>query len=188
MIRIFEQYSSKKSKSMLGLVGSSWERRIVSEIDSAMNKWIDAIPDHCAWFHAFAHHVLNQFWASVAVRWNPHQQNPTFFNQSATLMCFYYEIQILVHRPFILHAATFPMSRSSLCICTAAARASSHILALLLPNKAALPYLSTCAFSSCIVLLLNIWGAKKLGLPADPKRHMQDIFKCLSYLNAHSQR
>jgi hypothetical protein len=47
------QYSSNKSKLMLGLVGPSWEQRVVSEIDSALNKWIDSLPDHCACFPSF---------------------------------------------------------------------------------------------------------------------------------------
>ena len=34
---------------MLGFVGQKWEQHIVAELDSALNKWIDAVPDHRAY-------------------------------------------------------------------------------------------------------------------------------------------
>lgn len=39
-------YATNKSKVLLGLVGPDWEQRIVSDLDSAMNKVVDSIPDH----------------------------------------------------------------------------------------------------------------------------------------------
>jgi hypothetical protein len=41
------QYSIKKSKASLGFVGQDWEQRMVAELDSALNKWMDSLPDHC---------------------------------------------------------------------------------------------------------------------------------------------
>ena len=41
------QYSINKSKILLGFVGPQWEQHIVAELDSALNKWIDTVPDHC---------------------------------------------------------------------------------------------------------------------------------------------
>lgn len=43
------QYSINKSKILLGFVGPQWEQHIVAELDSALNKWIDTVPDHCKW-------------------------------------------------------------------------------------------------------------------------------------------
>ena len=40
------QYSINKSKALLGFVGQQWEQHIVAELDSALNKWIDSVPDH----------------------------------------------------------------------------------------------------------------------------------------------
>lgn len=40
-------YTINKSKAILGFVGPTWEQHIVSELDSAMNKWLDSVPDHC---------------------------------------------------------------------------------------------------------------------------------------------
>ena len=41
------QYPINKSKSLLGLVGPQWEKHIVAELDSALNKWVDSVPNHC---------------------------------------------------------------------------------------------------------------------------------------------
>jgi len=40
-------YSNKKSKLLTGLIGDQWEERVVTELDSSMNKWKDSLPDHC---------------------------------------------------------------------------------------------------------------------------------------------
>ena len=45
---LFVQYSINKSKSLHGLVGPQWEKHIVAELDSALNKWVDSVPNHCA--------------------------------------------------------------------------------------------------------------------------------------------
>lgn len=39
-------YSNKKSKLLTGLIGDQWEERVVTELDSSMNKWKDSLPDH----------------------------------------------------------------------------------------------------------------------------------------------
>ena len=40
------QYSTKKSRIILGYVGKGWEQRIVMALDSALNKWVDYVPEH----------------------------------------------------------------------------------------------------------------------------------------------
>lgn len=39
-------YSTKKSKTLSGLVGDGWEQRVVTQLDSSMNQWKDSLPDH----------------------------------------------------------------------------------------------------------------------------------------------
>lgn len=39
-------YSTKKSKLLTGLIGNEWEERVVSDLDSSMNRWKDSLPDH----------------------------------------------------------------------------------------------------------------------------------------------
>src|ERR1700722_11939255 len=95
------QYSIKKSKILLGFVGQQWEQHIVSELDSALNKWIDSVPDHRTFFPQHLPVFCPSKSTSHTVRWDPNSENKLFFNQSAVLHAWYYHIQILVHRPFI---------------------------------------------------------------------------------------
>jgi hypothetical protein len=34
----------------MGFVGVEWEQHLISELDSALNKWLDAVPNHCQLF------------------------------------------------------------------------------------------------------------------------------------------
>ncbi|KAG5645116.1 hypothetical protein DXG03_006930 [Asterophora parasitica] len=52
-------YSINKSKIKLGFVGPQWEQHIVSELDSALNHWVDAVPDHRA--------LLSLFWMMISL-------------------------------------------------------------------------------------------------------------------------
>ncbi|KAJ7180692.1 fungal-specific transcription factor domain-containing protein [Mycena filopes] len=84
-------YSINSSKVLLGLSkgnDSDWEHRIVVELDSALNKWMDDLPDH--------------------LRWNPTNEHLEFFEQSAVLHCSYYYLQILIHRLHIPSPSKVP--------------------------------------------------------------------------------
>lgn len=112
---------------MLGFVGPQWEQHIVAELDSALNKWVDSVPDHCKHVAPLSSIVLIR--TRLAVRWDPNIEHLVFFGQSATLYATYYHLQIIVHRPFIPSprkpsALSFP----SLAICTNAARSCIHVL------------------------------------------------------------
>ena len=40
------QYSTKKSRVILGYTGKRWEQHIIMALDSALNKWADDVPEH----------------------------------------------------------------------------------------------------------------------------------------------
>lgn len=40
------QYSTKRSRAVLGYVGKRWEHHIAMALDSALNKWVDCVPEH----------------------------------------------------------------------------------------------------------------------------------------------
>ncbi|KZT07889.1 uncharacterized protein LAESUDRAFT_724354 [Laetiporus sulphureus 93-53] len=159
-------YSINKSKALLGFVGKQWEQQIVAELDSALNKWVDSVPDH--------------------LRWDPNREDITFLNQSATLYGAYYTIQIFVHRPFIPSPRKpSPLSFPSLAICTNAARSCIHVLDIQFKRSSQLLYLNTmCLFTSGVVLLQNIWAGKRLGLTIDPNKEMAEVHKCMKMLKS----
>ncbi|KAI8993823.1 fungal-specific transcription factor domain-containing protein [Trametes punicea] len=162
-------YSINKSKLMLGFVGQEWEERIVADLDSALNRWIDTVPDH--------------------LRWDPHREDTMFLNQSAALYAKYYQLQILVHRPFLPSARkSTPLSLPSLAICTNAARSCVHVCDVqfkrtgkpLLHNRMSL-------FTASIVLLLNMWAGKKTGYAnRSAAQDVQKSMKILKGLEAYA--
>ncbi|KAF9507697.1 hypothetical protein BS47DRAFT_1377865 [Hydnum rufescens UP504] len=157
-------YTINKSKVLLGFVGPQWEQHIVAELDSAMNKWIDSVPDH--------------------LRWDPNREHQIHFEQSAVLYAAFYHLHILIHRPFIPSPRKpSVLSFPSLAICTNAARSCAHVVdALGSRSEHFLPSVLVPAFTSGIVLLISIWGAKKTGATMDPNVHMKDVGKCLKFL------
>lgn len=157
-------YTINKSKVLLGFVGEQWEQHIVAELDSAMNKWLDAVPDH--------------------LRWDPNRENQMYFEQSAVLYAAYYHLHIMIHRPFIPSPKKpSVLSFPSLTICTNAARSCSHVIDAYSKRSTHVPPSTlVAAFTSGVVLLIAIWGAKKAGLSVDNKTHMNDVEKCLNFL------
>ncbi|TFK89351.1 hypothetical protein K466DRAFT_584659, partial [Polyporus arcularius HHB13444] len=157
-------YSINKSKALLGFVGQQWEQHIVAELDSALNKWIDSVPDH--------------------LRWDPTRENLLFLNQSANLYAHYYQLQIAVHRPFIPSPRKpSPLSFPSLAICTNAARSCIHVLDVQVKRAGMPTHINQMSlFTAGIVLLLNIWGGKRSGLSTDPAKEMADVHKCMKML------
>ncbi|TFK44394.1 fungal-specific transcription factor domain-containing protein [Crucibulum laeve] len=159
-------YSTKKSKVLSGLIGDQWEQRIVAELDSAMNKWIDSLPEY--------------------LRWETVQKGTPFFHQSVSLYSSYHYLQIQIHRPFLQKNS--PLSFASHTICAHAARSCSHILQV--AGEVGLrpfPNIFMSAFASGIVLLLNLWGRRNAN-QGDVQRTMADVNKCLSILKECEKR
>lgn len=118
------------------------------------------------------------------MRWDPSRENDQFFDQSAILYAYYYQTQILIHRPFIPKPdKPSPLSFPSLAICANAARSCSHVVDLQRRRRSRTLYLTAMpAFSAGIVLLVNIWGAKKARVKFDHTREMADVHKCMEAL------
>ncbi|EKM51881.1 uncharacterized protein PHACADRAFT_262278 [Phanerochaete carnosa HHB-10118-sp] len=185
-------YSTSKSRTILGFVGPQWEERIVAELDSALNSWLDSLPSH--------------------LKWDPRNPNTTFLSQSAMLHAAFYNLQITIHRPFIasrrgVPSTTFPpMSPSarfpSLAICTNAARSCVHVSDVLCrrlgqgthSSLGALHHNMIPLFTSGIVLMLNMWAGndsrRQLGdrSVAKEMKEMVDVHKAMDMLKVMEVR
>lgn len=126
------------------------------------------------------------------MRWNQYHEFSVFFQQSGILYATYYHIQILIHRPFIPGPRKpAPLSFPSLRICTNAARSCSLVLDVQRKkgDTGPAPHLMFYAFTSGLVLLLNIWGMRKPGnTMVDPAAPMQDVHKCMQFLRTAEHR
>ena len=108
-------------------MGTQWEQRTVSDLDSALNSWLDTVPPFC---ELLPPHVLGPMTnADLTVRWDPQKSNSLFFRQSACLAVHYHALQLAIHRPFIPSPGKpSPTPFPSLAICTSAARSCVHIM------------------------------------------------------------
>ncbi len=115
-------YSIKKGRDMLGLTGEGWEERLVSDIDTSMNAWMNSIP-----VHRTPSSIPLQYCADyLVVRWDPDRDDALCLYQSAVLYTTYYMLQIHIHRPFLRTGS--PLSELSLAISTTVARSCARIL------------------------------------------------------------
>ncbi|KAJ7732363.1 fungal-specific transcription factor domain-containing protein [Mycena maculata] len=148
-----------------------WEAHFVADLDSALNRWRDQVPDHLSW--------------------DPERAHPVFFDQSVALNCAYYHLQILVHRSFIppmRHAA--PAGLPSMAVCTSAACACANMLDLQRQRKGSEPvnFNMSVVFTSALVLLLNVWSGKRTGAMPDPSREIAYVHKCMEVLRLCEDR
>ncbi|KAJ6515140.1 fungal-specific transcription factor domain-containing protein [Mycena vitilis] len=169
-------YSINKSKVLLGLSKGNTgdlENRVLAELDSALNKWIDGMPDH--------------------LRWNPTHEHPEFFEQSVVLYCNYYHLQILIHRAYIPSPKKMaPLAFPSLAICLNAARSCSHVIDIHRQRVGdkPLPLVQASVFTAAVVMLLNIWAGKRggLALSTDSGKEMTEVHRCMQMLRGCETR
>ncbi|KAG7094859.1 hypothetical protein E1B28_005667 [Marasmius oreades] len=162
-----------------GLENHIWgipdDEKVLTELDSLLNVWIDQVPEHLRW------------------NLNRDQPNSVFFNQSATIHSIYYWVQIQIHCPFISipgrNDKSPGLSYSSLAVCSNAARSCIRLLDIQ-ANKGVVDWTTgqMSLYSSAMVLTLNLWGNFRLGLSIDPTRHIQDVHRCISVLRRFEPR
>ncbi|KAF7372556.1 Zn(2)-C6 fungal-type domain-containing protein [Mycena venus] len=152
-------------------IDDQWEEDVTVELDSALNRWRDQVPEH--------------------LRWDPARADLVFFDQSVALHCMYCQLQILIHRPFIpMVRKSPPTGLPSLAICTSAARTCANMVDVQRRRKGKVPVVINlpAVFISSIVLLLNVWSGKRTGLVSDPSREISNVHKCMEVVRLCEDR
>ncbi|KAJ7662890.1 fungal-specific transcription factor domain-containing protein, partial [Mycena rosella] len=163
-------YSLNKARLMFAVRDESWEH-IVTELDSALNGWVDSIPSH--------------------VRWDPNRKDDIFFDQSAYLYASYYHVQMTIHCPLIpMVRKSEATSLRSLAIGTNAARSCSHVSDISRERKKGIPVpvLVNATFKSASILLLNVWSGKRTGLAPHMNSAIWEVHKCMACIRLCEQR
>ncbi|KAH7869744.1 fungal-specific transcription factor domain-containing protein [Lentinula edodes] len=162
-------YSTRKSAPWLDSSAAS-NADIVIEIDSALNNWLDALPDH--------------------LKWNPHHPDDNAFVQLVALHGNYYWVQIQAHKLFIRSDSLSTSSFPSLAICTNAARSFAHIIQAYhsRPNSFMLSLFIAPMFLSATMLLINTWTSLRAKANYDPRKDMNDVSKILQILSIYEKR
>ncbi|KAJ4483821.1 putative fungal-specific transcription factor [Lentinula aciculospora] len=136
-------------------------QQVIAELDSLLNQWLDAVPEH--------------------LKWDPTQRGP-FFKQSAMLYSNYYNLQCFIHRPFIpMPQNPSSLSFPSLTMCVTAARACSHVAMAMVEQNVLLPFpqSSTCFFTAAVVLLLSTWTRRRSGVASANADALLGVEACL---------
>ncbi|KAF7376323.1 Zn(2)-C6 fungal-type domain-containing protein [Mycena sanguinolenta] len=162
-------YTLKRSKKR-GAEAEQWNHQVVAELDSAMNHWIDSLPEH--------------------LKWDPHTDS-VFSKQSASLYASYYHVQIQIHRPFIPSPGrSSPLSYPSLAVCANSARACSHVMKVQSRREGLLPlaHIKMALFDSSVILLLIVWSGRRNGLNLDTSTEIRDVHSNLGILKSFEHR
>ncbi|KAJ6499094.1 fungal-specific transcription factor domain-containing protein [Mycena sanguinolenta] len=167
-------YTLKRSKKR-GAEAEQWNHQVVAELEqveclSAMNHWIDSLPEH--------------------LKWDPHTDS-LFSKQSASLYASYYHVQIQIHRPFIPSPGrSSPLSYPSLAVCANSARACSHVMKVQSRREGLLPlaHIKMALFDSSVILLLIVWSGKRNGLNLDTSKEIRDVHSNLDILKSFEHR
>lgn len=157
-------YLMKKSKMCFGLLDQDWDRRVAAELDSSLDSWFDSVPKH--------------------LRWDPNQENSIRFNQSASLYILYFQLRILIHRPFIISSSNSwaPIHMCSLVICLNAARSCSSVIDAQRIRGHIYPISGFIAFNAGVVLLFNIWYQRHFDHSFDASHDIDNVHKCMEAL------
>ncbi|KAF7376438.1 hypothetical protein MSAN_00059400 [Mycena sanguinolenta] len=163
-------YSPRKPKYLDPQSVPLTEAKSIIAFESALNSWLEGVPEH--------------------LRWDPARTNVLHSTQSALLYAAYYNVQMLLHRPFI--PAPFerppPDALPSLAICTHAARACLRIFDT--PQRRQIPgyyNILQTIFTAGIVLLLSEWSKAKAFL-RNPSKELDGINACIEIINAAEER
>ncbi|KAL0065404.1 Gypsy retrotransposon integrase-like protein 1 [Marasmius tenuissimus] len=164
----------------MGMTGPEWNEKIVAELDSALNEWVDTIPEH--------------------LKWNPSNPSKTFFVQSTILHVTFYWVQILIHRPFLSPTSEeevlgkrFP----SLAICANAARSVVHLVEVEQRTLGTgplrgggfgpgpFPTVMNAIYSSAIVLFLNALRGRRARTSPSTISELGDVRRCAEILKRY---
>ncbi|KAJ6467876.1 fungal-specific transcription factor domain-containing protein [Mycena sanguinolenta] len=165
---LYVLYSLNKIRDACSIT-DAWEEAAIAELDSSLNNWRDQIPDH--------------------LRWDPMREDPVFFDQSVTLWCSYYHLQISIHRPFIPMLGRKPVILPALTICTNAARACANLVDIQRRRNGSIPFPLnlTPVVISGLVLSLKMLSGKLSGL-SDRSHEMENVHKCMEVIRLCESR
>ncbi|KAH9926301.1 fungal-specific transcription factor domain-containing protein [Epithele typhae] len=146
--------------------GEERRSRIVTELDSALNNWVDSLPPH--------------------LRWDPERTNMFFLKQSTYLYAYYYNVQIAVHRQYMMARTNPSSSFPSLIICANAARSCVHVVHVLYKLTGD-PYHRNMnwLFWAGLTIGMNSLGEQRFGRPiSGVSRDITLLEKCVEMLLA----
>ncbi|KZV60489.1 hypothetical protein PENSPDRAFT_759962 [Peniophora sp. CONT] len=159
-------HASDKTKAHHGFNGPEWEQRAIAFYDSTLNRWLESLPTY--------------------LRWDPNCKDPVLYQQAASLMARFHEMQIIIHRPYISPGQSGVLP--SLTVCSTAARSCSRMIDVIrLHFPGCAPHLYACAYTSAAVLLNSIGSARRLRSSVNPE-DLSAVQACMEYVKSLETR
>ncbi|THU77983.1 hypothetical protein K435DRAFT_845954 [Dendrothele bispora CBS 962.96] len=174
-----------------------YHKQAVTDLDSALNQWLDSVPQHLQWSTTSS--------SSSPSSSSSSSSSQIFFNQSTLLYTLYYWVQIQVHRRFIPRPSTGPSGGGGelypcLTICTNAARSCLRVVETSCKRNFgglfATAHFPFSLFNAALILIINLWKriqnidsepVPKVKLRSkadvvDVHKEMADIYKCVDLM------
>ncbi|KAL0574560.1 Gypsy retrotransposon integrase-like protein 1 [Marasmius crinis-equi] len=159
-------YSIKKSRLISGVLGDSWEKRVLSELDSSMQEWVRNLPGH--------------------LRWNPdRKQDSLWFSQAVYIHTIYHDTQIQIHKPFCDKPTLTPVGSGAIC-----SESASMCIRILDSHRGPLgmPETFCAAFNAGVALLVDVWRSKRNRVKSESSAVLADVDIALGILQACEER
>lgn len=165
-----------------GMSVEAWEARVVSCIDTVLNKWLCTLPAHRKLLPLSLILMLN----FAAVRWDPTQPNEIYRNQAASLVALQCYIQIQAHRIGI-SSSDSTRSLSALSTCAQFARNCLRVLDVH-SREGFIPWIHVqqAVFCSTAALMLYIWRTRERGKECEGD--VNDVYKGIRLLQLYGKR
>ncbi|KAI4518212.1 hypothetical protein K525DRAFT_209101 [Schizophyllum commune Loenen D] len=159
-------YACRRPKMPPGMSVEAWEARVVSCIDTVLNKWLCTLPAH--------------------LRWDPTQPNEIYRNQAASLVALQCYIQIQAHRIGI-SSSDSTRSLSALSTCAQFARNCLRVLDVH-SREGFIPWIHVqqAVFCSTAALMLYIWRTRERGKECEGD--VNDVYKGIRLLQLYGKR
>ncbi|KAJ7617290.1 fungal-specific transcription factor domain-containing protein [Roridomyces roridus] len=168
-------FSLNKTRGLLSADDcEGWEEQFVADLDSALNRWREEVPEH--------------------LTWDPARADAVSFHQSVALNCAFCGLQILIHRSFIPGVRNAPNTSRlpSLTVCTSAARLCAGMVDVQRQRNGAEPVAlnTNGVFTAALMLILNVWIGRRdgHGESVDVRRDTEYVKKCIEVLRVSERR
>ncbi|KAK7473283.1 Gypsy retrotransposon integrase-like protein 1 [Stygiomarasmius scandens] len=178
-------YAARRPQFIMG-ENPTWKQKVVSQLDAAMNRWVDKIPMHLRWNLSTGFGIQDG---------ESPERRRMFDAQTAGVYTTFYFMQIQIHRPLVSKLdgknSLSLESHAHLAVCVSAARSCIHLLHVYSQKYETPPFghvfVQILRTSLILVLNISIAKANKL-LSNDHKTDMDYLLKCVDILRRFQGR
>ncbi|KAF9514616.1 hypothetical protein BS47DRAFT_1485002 [Hydnum rufescens UP504] len=155
--------------SVVSFFGPDWEKRVVTDLDSALKTWLSSFPKH--------------------LRWDPDHMSPIHLEQSALMHCRYLHLMMMLHQGLIFPQHTVGPVESEANICVNAAKSSIRLLSAVQRRCGVVSMTGLFfTFVDALIILIHIWSLGEANPLADVTGLRSEVQQCIWLLRSAKGR